>query len=60
MYLETVRGHNGGLGLGKAPSQIVVGQVVHNIEPDFAVVECKGPTGYCKIASKLRDLLGAI
>src|SRR6266446_9146073 len=27
-YLETVRGRNGGLRLGKAPSQIVVGEVV--------------------------------
>ncbi len=27
-YLETVRGRNGGLRLGKAPNQIVVGEVV--------------------------------
>ena len=49
-YLETVRGRNGGLRLGKAPSQIVVGEVVRIIEPDFAVVECETPTGYCRIA----------
>src|SRR6201993_662600 len=49
-YLETVRGRNGGLRLGKAPDQIVVGEVVRTMEPDFAVVECESPTGYCRIA----------
>ena len=49
-YLETVRGRNGGLRLGKAPDHIVVGEVVRTMEPDFAVVECENPTGYCKIA----------
>src|SRR6516165_9560348 len=49
-YLETVRGRNGGLRLGKAPDQIVVGQVVREMEPDFAVVECQNPVGYCRIA----------
>ena len=49
-YLETVRGRNGGLRLGKMPDQIVVGEVVRRMEPDFAVVECESPTGYCKIA----------
>ena len=48
-YLETVRGRNGGLRLGKASSQIVVGEVVRRIEPDFAVVECENPEGYCRI-----------
>jgi Rrf2 family nitric oxide-sensitive transcriptional repressor len=49
-YLETIRGRNGGLRLGKASSQIVVGEVVRKIEPDFAVVECENPEGYCRIA----------
>ena len=49
-YLETVRGRNGGLRLGKTPDQIVVGEVVRKIEPDFAVVECQNPAGYCRIA----------
>jgi Rrf2 family transcriptional regulator, nitric oxide-sensitive transcriptional repressor len=48
-YLETVRGRKGGLRLGKVPSQIVVGEVVRQMEPDFAVVECQNPTGYCRI-----------
>src|SRR6266550_9063420 len=39
-YIETVRGRSGGLRLGKAPDQIVVGAVVRRMEPDFAVVDC--------------------
>ena len=50
-YLETVRGRNGGLRLGKAPDRIVVGEVVRKMEPDFAVVECENPVGYCRSAS---------
>jgi len=48
-YLETVRGRNGGLRLKKAPDQIAVGDVVRTMEPDFAVVECEDPIGFCKI-----------
>ena len=59
-YLETVRGRKGGLRLGKPPSQIVVGEVVRKMEPDFAVVECQNPAGYCKIAPccTLRSAMG--
>jgi Rrf2 family transcriptional regulator, nitric oxide-sensitive transcriptional repressor len=49
-YLETVRGRNGGLRLGKAPDRIVVGEVVRKMEPDFALVECENPAGSCRIA----------
>jgi Rrf2 family transcriptional regulator, nitric oxide-sensitive transcriptional repressor len=49
-YLETVQGRDGGLRLRKAPDQIVVGEVVRTMEPDFAVVECENPAGYCRIA----------
>src|ERR1700746_3896629 len=44
-YLETVRGRNGGLRLGKAPSQIGVGEVVRRMEQDFAVVEGENTRG---------------
>ena len=59
-YLQTVRGRNGGLRLGKAPSQIVVGEVVRKMEPDFAVVECQNPAGRCKLAPccALRSAMG--
>jgi Rrf2 family transcriptional regulator, nitric oxide-sensitive transcriptional repressor len=59
-YLKTIRGRKGGLRLGKAPHQIVVGEVVRKMEPDFAVVECQNPEGYCKIAPccTLRSAMG--
>jgi Rrf2 family transcriptional regulator, nitric oxide-sensitive transcriptional repressor len=38
--VETVRGRNGGLKLGKDPAQINIGQVVRNTEPDFYMAEC--------------------
>ena len=59
-YLETVRGRNGGLRLGKAPGQILVGENVRKMEPYFAVVECQNPAGYCRIAPccTLRSAMG--
>ena len=49
-HLETIPGRNGGLRLGKALDKIVVGEIVRGMEPDFAVVDCESPTGYCRIA----------
>jgi Rrf2 family transcriptional regulator, nitric oxide-sensitive transcriptional repressor len=59
-YLETIRGRNGGLRLKQASSQIVVGEVVRRMEPDFAVVECQNLAGFCKIAPccTLRSAMG--
>ena len=34
------RGRTGGVGLGKPPEQIMVGDVVRQIEADLAIVEC--------------------
>lgn len=39
-YIETVRGRGGGMRLAGAPEEINLGQVVRQMEPDFAVVEC--------------------
>lgn len=39
-FVETVRGRNGGLKLGKEPAQINIGTVVRNTEPDFFMAEC--------------------
>lgn len=38
--VETVRGRNGGLKLGREPAQINIGQVVRSTEPDFFMAEC--------------------
>jgi Rrf2 family transcriptional regulator, nitric oxide-sensitive transcriptional repressor len=39
-FVETVRGRNGGLKLGKEPAQINIGAVVRSTEPDFFIAEC--------------------
>lgn len=41
--VETVRGRNGGLRLGREPSEIRVGDVVRSTESDFFIAECFDP-----------------
>lgn len=51
-YLSTVQGRNGGIQLACPASKIVVGQIVRNFEPDFAVVECfDSESSHCRIQS---------
>lgn len=38
--VETLRGRNGGIHLGKEPAQINIGAVVRSTEPDFFMAEC--------------------
>ncbi len=38
--IQTVRGRNGGLRLGKGPADINIGTVVRNTETDFYMAEC--------------------
>jgi Rrf2 family nitric oxide-sensitive transcriptional repressor len=38
--IQTVRGRNGGLRLGKEPADINIGTVVRNTETDFYMAEC--------------------
>ncbi|MDO8380328.1 Rrf2 family transcriptional regulator [Phenylobacterium sp.] len=59
-YIETVRGKNGGLRLGRPPEDIILGEVVRRTEPDMALVPCFDPAnGACVItpACKLRRAL---
>ena len=39
-YVETIRGRNGGIRLGKVPELINIGEVIRNTEDDFNIVEC--------------------
>src|SRR5262249_2941122 len=39
-FIETVRGTNGGLRLGRPPAEITLGQVVRRMEPDMDLVPC--------------------
>lgn len=51
-YVETIRGKNGGLRIGRDPASISVGEVVRAMEKDRALVECFEPgSSTCRIAS---------
>ncbi len=39
-YLETIRGKNGGLRLGKDPAEINIATVIQQTEPHFNLVDC--------------------
>lgn len=58
--VETVRGRNGGIKLGKEPTQINIGALVRDTEPDFFMAECFGKNGSACIYNPscvLKDVL---
>lgn len=60
-YIETVRGRNGGLRLGREPADINVGEVVRNTETDFHMAACfEHPKDACvyESACALKSVLG--
>lgn len=65
-YLQSIRGRNGGLRLGRAAAEIRIGDVLRSTEEDFRVVECFDPLAnvctrlpQCGLASELQGALGA-
>ena len=64
-WLETVRGRGGGMRLAKPPQQIPLGAVVRDMESDFAIVACFGPSsgcaldGHCQLANVMGEALDA-
>lgn len=48
-YLETVRGKNGGLRLGRDPGGINLGLLIRETELDFELAECFGDGNQCRI-----------
>lgn len=65
-YLENVRGRSGGVRLGRAPEDIVVGEVVRHTEGDLELVECFNADsntcpliGVCKLSALFRAGLNA-
>jgi Rrf2 family nitric oxide-sensitive transcriptional repressor len=58
--VESLRGRNGGLRLGKEPVLINIGAVVRSTEPDFYMAECFDPAkNHCMLTSacKLKGVL---
>lgn len=64
-YVETVRGKNGGLRLGRDPREINLGVLIRETEQDFELAECFGSDNHCRITAVcsvkhvLADALGA-
>jgi Rrf2 family nitric oxide-sensitive transcriptional repressor len=59
-FVRAVRGRGGGLRLARPAGDIGLGDVVRKLEDDFAVVECMGRGGSCRIeaACALKPILG--
>ncbi|HTK10269.1 MAG TPA: Rrf2 family transcriptional regulator [Ktedonobacteraceae bacterium] len=65
-YIETVRGHGGGMRLAKGADEISIGAIVRQMEEDFRVVECFAPehnqcviTPICQLRPALHEALEA-
>lgn len=62
-WIETVRGKGGGMRLAREPQDIVLGEVVRDMEPDFHLVECFSGgnacvlTGHCALTGVLQSAL---
>ena len=49
-YIHTTRGKNGGMRLARSANEIVIGDVVRKMEPDFELLECfNAATDHCVI-----------
>ena len=64
-WITTVRGKGGGMKLALPAEDIMLGELVRAIEPDFYLVECLGQanacslTGGCKLTGIINDALAA-
>ncbi len=58
--VETVRGRNGGLKLGRNPADINIGEVVRATETDFYMAECFDPANTCCAYSSACTLKGVL
>ncbi len=65
-YIETIRGHGGGLRLAKAPAEINLGEVIRRTEENFFLVECFNAdtdcciiTPVCQLRAVLQEALEA-
>jgi len=64
-WIRTVRGKGGGMSLALEPADIMLGELVRALEPDFYMVECMGVgnactlTGQCRLTGIFNDALAA-
>ena len=60
-YIESVRGRNGGIRLGKPSADINVGTLVRHTEGGFDLVNCDGciVAPACRLTGILKEALGA-
>lgn len=48
-YIDSIRGKNGGIRLGRAPGKINLGTLFKEVEQSFAIAECFSSTNRCTI-----------
>ena len=48
-HVETIRGKNGGMRLGRRPSEINLGHLIRETENDLALVECFASGNECRL-----------
>lgn len=48
-WVDTVRGRNGGMRLAIDPRKLKLGDIVRDLEEDFALVECMGENDRCAL-----------
>lgn len=65
-YLEVQKGRNGGFRLSRPATEITIGKVVRDVEPDFHLVECHvretnrcAVTSFCKLKKEIDGALAA-
>lgn len=58
--VDSIRGRNGGLRLGREPADINIGDVVRNTENDFFIAECFNPENQSCMYSSACTLKGVL
>ena len=55
-FILTTRGRNGGMVLSRPPSNILLGDVVRNTEPNFDIAECFNTSNNCCVITPVCGL----
>ncbi len=57
-YLVSTRGKQGGISLARDPNSVTIGDVVRDMEPCLAAIDCEGILCPVRSSCKLRGILG--